>query len=68
MSAFVIANLAPLMFATLVLFLLTGFPVAFALKTTVPFLLLSVSALGWSLWCVIGKRDKRFLALLLPVA
>ncbi|MEO8158080.1 MAG: TRAP transporter large permease subunit [Betaproteobacteria bacterium] len=31
MSAFVIANLAPLMFAALVLFLLLGYPVAFAL-------------------------------------
>jgi len=44
------------------------FPVAFALKTTVPFLLLSLSALAWSIWRAIGKRDKRFLALLLPVA
>ncbi len=31
MTAFLIANMAPIMFATLVLFLLSGFPVAFAL-------------------------------------
>ncbi|WP_295757468.1 TRAP transporter large permease subunit [Undibacterium sp.] len=31
MTAFIIANMAPIMFATLVLFLLSGFPVAFAL-------------------------------------
>ena len=31
MTAFIIANIAPLMFATLVLFMLVGFPVAFAL-------------------------------------
>jgi 4-amino-4-deoxy-L-arabinose transferase-like glycosyltransferase len=44
------------------------FPVAFALKTTLPFLLLSLSALGWSIWRAIAKSDKRILALLLPVA
>ncbi len=31
MEAFLIANLAPIMFAALVIFLLSGFPVAFAL-------------------------------------
>ena len=31
MTAFLIANMAPIMFATLVIFLLSGFPVAFAL-------------------------------------
>src|SRR6266513_2233314 len=31
MSAFLVANMAPLMFATLVVFLLVGYPVAFAL-------------------------------------
>ncbi len=31
MTAFIIANMAPIMFATLVIFLLSGFPVAFAL-------------------------------------
>jgi len=40
------------------------FPVAFALKTTVPFLLLSVAAFLWSIWRVVGQRGGR---LLLPV-
>lgn len=31
MSAFLIANMAPIMFGALVVFLLSGFPVAFAL-------------------------------------
>lgn len=44
------------------------FPVAFALKTTIPFLLLSVSSLAWALWRVIGKGEKQLLALLLPIA
>jgi GntP family gluconate:H+ symporter len=34
MSSFVIANLAPIMFGSLLLFLFTGFPVAFALAAT----------------------------------
>ena len=42
------------------------FPVAFALKTTIPFLLLAIVGLGWSLWRFV-KRDWRFLWLLLPV-
>jgi hypothetical protein len=42
------------------------FPVAFALKTTIPFLLLSVAALGWALWRFI-RRDRRFLWLVIPV-
>ncbi|HEX8117981.1 MAG TPA: glycosyltransferase family 39 protein, partial [Pyrinomonadaceae bacterium] len=44
------------------------FPVAFALKTTVPFLLLSLAALAWvgeRLW---RGRERRMLLLLLPVA
>jgi 4-amino-4-deoxy-L-arabinose transferase-like glycosyltransferase len=41
------------------------FPVAFALKTSLPFLLLSVAAVGWALYaCLIG-RDRRFVPLLL---
>src|SRR5882762_1107144 len=48
------------------------FPVAFALKTTVPFLVVSVAALGWSVWSLIkkreGKRDFRFLFIVVPVA
>ena len=34
MTEFVIANMAPLMFASMVLFLLFGFPVAFAHATS----------------------------------
>jgi 4-amino-4-deoxy-L-arabinose transferase-like glycosyltransferase len=43
------------------------FPVAFALKTTLPFLALSLGGLAWALWRV-GRRDWRFVALLLPLA
>ncbi len=43
------------------------FPVAFALKTTIPFLLLAVAALGWSVWRLAAKRDRRFLWLVVPV-
>ncbi|MGI8838501.1 MAG: ArnT family glycosyltransferase [Pyrinomonadaceae bacterium] len=42
------------------------FPVAFALKTTLPFLLISLVSLGWATYQLIKKRDLRFLALLLP--
>jgi len=34
MTAFLIANMAPIMFASLVLFLLLGYPVAFSLAFT----------------------------------
>lgn len=44
------------------------FPVAFALKTTLPFLLLSIAALGWALWRLSVKREKIFLFLLAPFA
>ena len=44
------------------------FPVAFALKTTIPFLLLSMAALGWAIWRLVAKRDLRFLVLVVPVA
>jgi len=44
------------------------FPVAFVLKTALPFLFVSAGALGWSLWRVVAKRDYRFLTLLLPIA
>jgi 4-amino-4-deoxy-L-arabinose transferase-like glycosyltransferase len=44
------------------------FPVAFALKTTIPFLLLSLSALFWGMHRLIRKRDYRLLVLLLPFA
>ncbi len=42
------------------------FPVAFALKTTLPFLLISLVSLGWATYQLIRKRELRFLALLLP--
>ncbi|HEY3580545.1 MAG TPA: phospholipid carrier-dependent glycosyltransferase [Pyrinomonadaceae bacterium] len=42
------------------------FPVAFALKTTLPFLLLSVLAMGWAIFRVAKHRDLRFVWLLAP--
>jgi hypothetical protein len=42
------------------------FPVAFFFKTTIPFLLLSLSALVLSIYEVIRKRDGRVVWLLLP--
>lgn len=42
------------------------FPVAFTLKTTLPFLLLSVASLAWGCHELLRKRDLRFLALLAP--
>jgi 4-amino-4-deoxy-L-arabinose transferase-like glycosyltransferase len=44
------------------------FPVAFALKTTIPFLLLSLTALGWGTYRLVRKRDWRLLILLVPFA
>jgi hypothetical protein len=48
------------------------FPVAFALKTTLPFLVLSIVALAWAVWRVAakrdGRRDRRFLWLVIPIA
>lgn len=44
------------------------FPVAFALKTTLPFLLLSVASLGWALWELLVRRRKILLFLLAPLA
>lgn len=43
------------------------FPLAFALKTTIPFLLLAVAALGWAVWMLAAKRDRRFVWLVVPV-
>jgi 4-amino-4-deoxy-L-arabinose transferase-like glycosyltransferase len=43
------------------------FPVAFALKTSLPFLIISLAALGWILWRLFRKRDKRMLWLLVPI-
>jgi 4-amino-4-deoxy-L-arabinose transferase-like glycosyltransferase len=44
------------------------FPVAFALKTSLPFLAISIVGLGWALWLLLKERDKRFLWLLIPFA
>jgi hypothetical protein len=43
------------------------FPVAFALKTTLPFLLLSLASLAWGAYRFFKERDTRFLVLLTPV-
>jgi hypothetical protein len=45
------------------------FPVAFALKTTLPFLLLSLASIAWALWMA-GRRgaEGRLLFLLVPFA
>jgi hypothetical protein len=42
------------------------FPVAFTLKTTIPFLILSLATLGWSAWQVIKKREVNRLWMLGP--
>jgi hypothetical protein len=42
------------------------FPVAFTLKTTIPFLILSLAALGWSAFHLIKKRDANRLWMLGP--
>ncbi|HEX8337009.1 MAG TPA: glycosyltransferase family 39 protein [Pyrinomonadaceae bacterium] len=44
------------------------FPVAFALKATIPFLLLSLASLGWGVVRVVRGGDRRFLFLLAPFA
>ncbi|HEU4596621.1 MAG TPA: glycosyltransferase family 39 protein, partial [Pyrinomonadaceae bacterium] len=44
------------------------FPVAFALKTTLPFLLLSLASLAWGCYELFVRRDRRFLLLLVPFA
>jgi hypothetical protein len=45
------------------------FPVAFALKTTIPFLLLAIASLGWAVWKLIRRKRhyQRFLWLVVPV-
>lgn len=43
------------------------FPVAFALKTTLPFLALSLGGLAWAIWQA-GRRNRRFVAVLVPLA
>ena len=44
------------------------FPVAFALKTSLPFLMVSVGALGWALSAGITGREKRLIPLLVGFA
>jgi 4-amino-4-deoxy-L-arabinose transferase-like glycosyltransferase len=42
------------------------FPVAFALKTTIPFLLLSVVALAWGIFQIVARRRITLLWLMIP--
>jgi 4-amino-4-deoxy-L-arabinose transferase-like glycosyltransferase len=42
------------------------FPVAFVLKTTIPFLLLSLAALAWCAYEFFRRRDRSFLFVLAP--
>ena len=42
------------------------FPVAFALKTTIPFLVLTCLSFGWAVWCA-WRGDKRYLVILIPI-
>jgi 4-amino-4-deoxy-L-arabinose transferase-like glycosyltransferase len=42
------------------------FPVAFALKTTIPFLVLTIVSLGWS-FCCVYRRDWKLLVPLVPI-
>jgi hypothetical protein len=42
------------------------FPVAFCLKATIPFLVLSLASLGWSAYRIIRKKEPRWLVLLIP--
>ncbi len=43
------------------------FPVAFALKTTLPFLLLSLSSIGWVMYRLLSKREWTLLILVVPL-
>lgn len=42
------------------------FPVAFALKTTLPFLLLAIASLSWAIYRWVKDREARFLWMLTP--
>jgi 4-amino-4-deoxy-L-arabinose transferase-like glycosyltransferase len=44
------------------------FPVAFALKTSLPFLAVSIVGLIWALWRLLKEKDKRYLWLVIPFA
>jgi hypothetical protein len=43
------------------------YPVAFVLKTPLPVLLLSLSGLGWALWMLVRRGDRRMLLLVVPI-
>ena len=44
------------------------FPAAFALKTTLPFLVVTVASLAWAGWEMFRKHEAKFVAILAPVA
>jgi hypothetical protein len=44
------------------------FPVAFALKTSLPFLVLTVAAVGWAVWMSSVKRERSLIPILLAGA
>jgi 4-amino-4-deoxy-L-arabinose transferase-like glycosyltransferase len=44
------------------------FPVAFALKTTIPFFFLSIASLAWALFRLIRRKERSLLILLVPFA
>jgi 4-amino-4-deoxy-L-arabinose transferase-like glycosyltransferase len=44
------------------------FPVAFALKTSLPFLMLALAAIGWGVYRAIARRDRQTLFILVPFA
>jgi len=44
------------------------FPVAFSLKTTIPFLLLSLASLGWATYRIIRRGERHLLIFLVPFA
>lgn len=44
------------------------FPVAFALKTSLPFLVLTLATVGWAVWMLFAKRERALIPILLAVA
>jgi 4-amino-4-deoxy-L-arabinose transferase-like glycosyltransferase len=43
------------------------FPAAFALKTSLPFLLVSLGALAWGFWRAFAKRERRIIPLVVAI-
>jgi len=43
------------------------FPVVFALKTTIPFLVISIAGLAWGSWEIMVKRKSELLFVVLPI-